>query len=102
VHPDQVSTANSRREKVEARGLDYLGKVKLIQQTVSSKSYHLEVVARDKKGAPLRYLVRPSRVDKTGKELLLVGNTIPDGEEIQLPVSKLSLVRKLRGTFFER
>lgn len=102
VHPDQIATARGRREKNEARGLDYLGKVKLIQQTVSSKTHHLEVVARDKKGAPLRYLIRPEHVDKTGKELLLVGKTIPDGQDVQLPVSKLSLVRKLRGTFFDR
>ena len=67
VHPDQISSAGGRREKVEARGLDYLGKVKLIQQTVSSKTHHLEVVARDRKGAPLRYLIRPEHVDKSGK-----------------------------------
>lgn len=102
VHPDQVSASSGTREKSEARGLDYLGKVKLVQQTLSSKVHHLEVVARDPKGAPLRYLVRPEGLDKSGKELLLVGKTIPDGQEVRLSVSKLSLVRKLRGTFFEK
>jgi hypothetical protein len=39
-------------------------------------------------------------LQKSGTQLILVGFTVPDEREVRIPVSKMVLVRKLKGTLF--
>ncbi|WP_455381554.1 helicase-associated domain-containing protein [Salinispira pacifica] len=105
VHPSQISPHITRGERIEAKGLDYTGKVRLIEQVlqdlrVGGRGESLEIVRRTPRGAPSRAIVRPVELEKSGTQLILVGLTIPDEREVRIPVSKMVLVRKLKGTLF--
>ena len=102
LFPEQVAAAVARTEKVEAKGLDYIGKVRLIEQVLRGRGTALEIVERSATGAPKKHLVRPESLDKKSTELVLVGSTIPDGRSIRIRVGKIGVVRKVRtGLFHE-
>jgi len=98
----QMHAGLSRRERTEAKGLDYLGKVRLIEQALQSKGSYLEVVERAADGEPHRRLVRPDSLEKSGTNLILFGRILPEGEQVQILVHKIGLVRKLRGTLISQ
>ncbi len=105
VHPSQISPHITRGERIEAKGLDYTGKVRLIEQVLQDqrgggRGESLEIVRRTPRGAPSRSIVHPVDLQKSGTQLILVGFTVPDEREVRIPVSKMVLVRKLKGTLF--
>ena len=100
LSPAQLKAGVIRAEKMEAKGLDYAGKVRIIEQAVRGGGSYLEIIERTSDGSPKRRLVEPSEIKKHGTELLLVGEELPDRIPIELPVSKLRLVRRLRRTLF--
>ena len=52
LFPEQIHAGMARQEKTEAGGLDYIGKVRLIEKAISSKKDLLEVIERTSKGSP--------------------------------------------------
>ena len=97
----QLKSGALKAEKTEAKGLDYSGKVRIIEQSLSLGGF-LEVIERTADGSPKRQLVEPSSLRKEGNELILEGQRLPNREAVALPVSKLGLVRRLRATLFKR
>ena len=97
----QLKSGALKAEKTEAKGLDYSGKVRIIEQSLSSGGF-LEVIERTVDGSPQRRLVEPSSLRKEGNELILVGQELPNRVAVELSVSKLGLVRRLRATLFKR
>jgi hypothetical protein len=87
-------------DKAEAKGLDFIGKVRLIEQTLQSGSDLLEVIVRGSRGEPKRYLMKPRTIDRTGTELKLVGKVLPGEKEMSLQIRKLSLVRRLKSSLY--
>ncbi len=87
-------------DKAEAKGVDFIGKVRLIEQTVQSKSDLLEVIVRGARGEPKRYLMKPRSIDRSGSELKLIGNILPGEKEMTLQIRKLSLVRRLKSSLY--
>ncbi|MFW5747705.1 MAG: hypothetical protein ACOCX6_02790, partial [bacterium] len=87
-------------DKAEAKGVDFIGKVRLIEQTVQSKSDLLEVIVRGARGEPKRYLMKPKTIDRSGSELKLIGNILPGEKEMTLKIRKLSLVRRLKSSLY--
>ncbi len=79
-------------EKGEARGLDYLGKVRLIERAIDRNAL-IEILEREAGGAPRRRLARPQRLEKSDSGLFLAAEALPDGEAVRLAVSRLSRVR---------
>ncbi len=102
LFPDQLGPGITRQEKTEAKGLDFLGKVRLIEQALGSQSDLLEIIERTADGEPRRTLVRPVRLERNGNTLTLVAETQPDGTEERVNVSKVVLLRKLKGSIFAR
>ncbi|NBB90216.1 MAG: hypothetical protein GVY23_03295 [Spirochaetes bacterium] len=102
VVPEQISRAVVPRDVPEARGLDYVGKVRLIEQALSRGTDYLEIVERGSGGGPQRLFLRPGRLDKRSSHLLLQGETVGEGREISVRVDKIGLVRVVRGTLFVR
>jgi len=97
LHPDQIKPETKKLERTEAKGLDYAGKAVLIEQVISSPSDYVEVQVRNARGSPERFFLRPRELRKTGPDLVLIGSTLPKGEEVEIPVRKISLVRRIRG-----
>ncbi len=97
--PDSV-----RYEKSEAGGLDYLGKVKLIEHSLHRSDWLLVILYRDAQGNPDRRSVRPLSLHKTASGLLLDCQTVdgPDeeGEFMKIPVERISNVKRVRLSLF--
>ena len=101
LFPEQLDTGLiTEYGKSEAKGLDFMGKVRLIEQTMQTGREILEVIERTSFGEPHRYFISPVRLDKSGKELVLLGKTLPEKQELRLEVRKLSLVRRLKSALF--
>ncbi len=95
---DQLDHPLGRGERVEARGLDYGGKLRLAELAVSSPTDLLEVSYRDELGKSGTKLVRPLRLDKQGGEAMLIAEDLETRKPFQAWVSRLSQVRKIKGS----
>lgn len=95
----QLVAAAVRYEKLEARGLDYVGKVRLAEQALSQGSL-VELFWRGPRGEALRAIVRPLVLEKSGTEVMLRAESYPEGEVFTLPVGKISLLRRLKRSIF--
>ena len=98
--PEQISVGTIKREKTEAKGLDFLGKVRLIEQAVSGGKDFLEIVVGSVKGEPEKFLIKPLELEKHGGTLTLRGIVLPQGSEERFNVGKIGIVRKLRGSLY--
>ncbi|MDA3938390.1 MAG: hypothetical protein PF693_03645 [Spirochaetia bacterium] len=100
LFPDQIQHGNIRTEKTEASGMDYIGKIRLIERTLESNSELLEVTF----GSPIEklstYLVKPINLDKSNEDLLLNAITLPEEDKIELIVRKMSKVKRLKSSLF--
>jgi hypothetical protein len=97
IFPKQIQPELVRGERTEAKGLDYVGKTLIIEQTLESRTDYLETLVRTPSGAPSRVLLRPKALRRGGADLILEGETLPAGIAVSIPVKKISLVRRLRG-----
>jgi len=95
---DQLKHSLGRGERFEAKGLDYGGKLRLAELAAASATDLLEVAYRDEDGRPAEALLRPHRVEKTGGEALLHGEDLLTRRPFTALVSRLSLVRKIKGS----
>jgi len=99
---EQVRSDTFKTEKTEARGLDYVGKVRIIEQAIRTGSSLLEIIERGEDGSPHRRLVEPMEMNKRENELVLVGEELPRRSRVELLVRKLGLVRRLRSGLVRR
>lgn len=100
LFPTQLRPARAKKEKTEARGFDYLGKVRLIEQCLSSREDLLEIIEPPQGDSPLRQLVRPEELEKKGGDLVLVAHSVPDEKQVRIKVRKIGLLRRVRGSLF--
>ncbi len=84
----------------EARGIDYAGKVRVIQQALQSKGALLELVERTGGGKPARHLVKPIELRKLGNDLVLRGKRLPLEDELEIRVEKIGYVKKWKSSLF--
>jgi hypothetical protein len=95
----QLVGAAVRYEKLEAKGLDYVGKVRVAEQALSTGSL-VELFWRGPKGEPNRALGSPVSLDKSGGEVELSLDPAPRGERIRIAVGKISLIRRIKRSIF--
>ncbi|MFA6505217.1 MAG: hypothetical protein WCT14_03915 [Treponemataceae bacterium] len=95
----QLVGAAVRYEKLEAKGLDYVGKVRVAEQAISSGSL-VEIFWRGPKGEPNRALGAPVSLDKAGGEVELSVDPAPRGDRITVAVGKISLIRRIKRSIF--
>jgi hypothetical protein len=104
----QLSGASIRYEKLEARGLDYVGKAAIAKQAIASRSL-VEVTWSHPQNGVIQVLGIPQALEKTGGESILVLNPLQednallpgrDGESIRIPLGKISLLRRIKKSIF--
>lgn len=98
---DQLRAELAPQHSTEARGLDYLGKVRLIEQAIESADM-LEVIMRSTSGAPQRIMIQPREIVASGDDLMLRARQEPDQRAIRIRIRRISLVRRLSGTLIRR
>lgn len=100
LFPDQIQKGNIRTEKTEASGMDYIGKIRLIERSIESKSELVEVTF----GSPIEklstYLVKPINLDKSKQDLILNAISLPEEKKVELIVRKMSKVKRLKSSLF--
>jgi hypothetical protein len=95
----QLAGVSVRYEKLEARGLDYVGKASIAKQAVASKLI-IEIVWSQQNGEVNRAIGIPEALEKNNDETILVLNPMPRGETIRLPLGKISLLRRIKQSIF--
>jgi hypothetical protein len=95
----QLTGASIRFEKLEARGLDYVGKSAVAKQALASKSL-LEICWPGSGETANRVMALPLALEKREGETILVLKPMPQGEELRLPLGKISLLRRIKHSIF--
>jgi hypothetical protein len=98
IFAEQIRPELAHGEKLEAKGLDYVGKTLVIEYALANHTDYLETLIRMGDGSPARVLLRPEALRRAGSDLILEGVGLPRGETIEIPVKKISLVRRIRGS----
>jgi hypothetical protein len=100
----QLKDANVRYEKLEARGLDYVGKALIAKQAVAMQS-PVEVVLPGKQKQDHVFGI-PKALEKAGSESILVLELLNEGDTdtgntLRIPLGKISLLRRIKKSIFE-
>lgn len=95
----QLAGGAVRSEKMEARNLDYVGKTMVAKQALALKS-PVEVLWVNPEGESIRLMGIPEALEKRGGETVLAFKTLPEGNEIRLPLGKISLLRRIKQSIF--
>ena len=90
----QLKDADIRYEKTEAKHMDYTGKQNIIKQAISQHS-PVEIVLTVKNKVKKIYGV-PQAMEKAGDNLIIVINSE------RIPLAKISLLRKIKKSIFEK
>lgn len=103
LNESQLKEAVVRYEKLEARGLDYVGKAMIAKQAISLQSL-VELTGPGKGGE--RIFGIPKAMEKDGGENILVLSILADsggksGELLRIPLGKISLLRRIKKSIFE-
>jgi hypothetical protein len=98
--PRQLAVADVRPERLEANGLDYQGKVRIVERALRSPGDRLEILYRLPGSEPTRILARPVRLEKTEKGLVLEAEDLGTGSPVRVPLGAASLVRRMRASLF--
>jgi hypothetical protein len=99
LNESQLVGVSVRYEKLEARGLDYVGKTSIAKQAITSKQL-IEIMWSNQDGEMNRVIGIPEAMEKSGGETLLVLNPVPPGGVIRLPLGKISLLRRIKQSIF--
>ena len=96
----QIAQSDPRPDRLEAGGLDYLGKVRVIERSLRAVGDRLEVLYRLPGEEPVRALLRPVRLDKNEKGLILEAEDLLTGSPARVPLGAVSTVRRVRASLF--
>jgi hypothetical protein len=96
----QVAESDPRSERLEAGGLDYLGKVRVVERALRGRGDRLEVLYRLPGAEPVRALLRPVRLERNEKGLVLEAEDLGTGGPARVPLGAVSTVRRVRASLF--
>ncbi|MEI6876097.1 MAG: helicase-associated domain-containing protein, partial [Spirochaetota bacterium] len=97
---DQLTRAELRIERLEAGGMDYSGKTRIVERALRSTGDRLEIYYQLSGSSPAHATVRPVRLEKTDKGLVLEAEDLETGGPLRVPLGAASSVRRLRASFF--
>jgi hypothetical protein len=95
----QLKDAVVRYEKLEARGMDYVGKALIAKQAISLQT-PVEVIWPGRNGQE-RVFGIPKALDKTDSESILIIDPLNGDDFVRVPLGKISVLRRRRKSIFE-
>lgn len=96
----QIAESDPRPERLEAGGLDYLGKVRVVERALRSPGDSLELLYRLPGAEPVKAIMRPVRLDRNDKGLVLEAEDLGTGGPARVPLGAVSTVRRVRASLF--
>lgn len=98
VLKEQISPEHADNESTEARGLDFLGKTRIIEQAMRGERNAVEVIVREPNGKPNRQVVIPFALERDGNDLIMDGQDQRTYEVVSVPVRRISFIRRIEGS----
>jgi hypothetical protein len=100
---EQMNESSVKYEKLEARGLDYVGKYNIAKQAIAARAF-LEVHWSDENGFVQKIFGIPSSIEKTNGEAVLImhreNNENSQDSIIRIVLGKISLLRRIKQSIF--
>ena len=96
---DQLQEGMIRTTLRKVKGLDYQGKLRMIQSVLGDRAWQLDVSLPDGDFDIKICRIIPLRLEDKKEEAQLVGTELPD-KAFQCPVRKISQLRKIRVALF--
>lgn len=96
---DQLRDGMIRPVLRRAKGLDYQGKLRMIQSVLGDRSWQLDISLPEGDFDIRTSRIIPLRLEDKTEEAVLVGTELPD-RPFQCPVRKISQIRKVRVSLF--
>lgn len=99
LSPEQLRAATVRAEKLEAGGMDFAGKIRLIESAIASRDM-LEIAVPAPRGRRREtlYFGSPLQIERKGGDSSVKMRLAPSGETKVIAVDKASMVRLLRSS----
>ena len=95
----QLDSSAIKHRKLEAKGLDYPGKISIVKQALADGSV-LEVSRTDPETGTNTAAGVPLALEKKETENILVLKQLDDEEIVRIPLGKISLLRMIRHSIF--
>ena len=99
LSPQQIRRGAWRDETAEARGLDYPGKLRLIEAALDSRNQYIQITAAAGSDMTDRILL-PLGIRRSEGEHILTGFTIPDETPFEYKVRKIGFMKRFRISLF--
>ena len=99
LSPQQIRPGAWRDETAEAKGLDYPGKLRLIEAALNSRNQYIQITAAAGSDISDRILL-PAGIRRSEGEHILTGFTIPDETPFECKVRKIGLMKRFRISLF--
>lgn len=99
IHESQLNRGIIRPEITEAKGMNFQGKIRLVEAALQNSSDRLEV-SYFTGGENVTILLKPLELAKNEHERILRGTILPDEEPFSIKLGKISKLRKIRSSLF--
>ncbi|MCR4627937.1 MAG: helicase-associated domain-containing protein [Treponema sp.] len=106
LNPVQLRANSVRLEKNEAHGMDFIGKIRIVERAMATKSM-IEISGNQKKPddvhdtVPPRILGMPLGIEKKEGDSFVRIRLEPSQEEVVFSLGQADFVKRLRGSFLE-
>ena len=99
IVPEQIRKGSWRYEVMSAKGLDYRGKLRLVEAAISGRDERLAVTLAV--GTSIEtVLVLPKKLEKEGDDHILAGLVLPEEEEIRYKIRKIGFLKRIKSSLF--
>jgi hypothetical protein len=95
VNPSQLKNVSIRPERTEAFGMDYLGKIRVMEHALASENF-AEITYDDR-----LFFGQPIKLEKTTGDTLVTFILEPSKEEKQFSLGHAQKVKRIRGAIFK-
>lgn len=100
INPIQLRSDSVRMEKIEAGGMDFLGKIHVIEYAIATGS--MIEFYYDEKGSGKKIIIgQPLGIDKQQNDASVRIRKEPDYMIVEMSIAKASLVKRIRGSIFK-
>ena len=101
INANQLRAESLRFERVEASGMDYSGKVHVIESAISNGNLIELVYDANAKNTLSAFVGEPLNLEKTNGDAIIHLRLVPSGEEKSFSLSKANLIKRIRGSIFK-
>lgn len=96
---EQIKSGISKTDFSEAKGINYQGKLRLIEVSLKSTNDRLEINYVEDLSIK-KELILPEKLEKEGDKRILHGLRLPQEQPFSIDISKISLVKRIQTTLF--